>query len=75
MSLQTDINWIKTEIDKVSDPFFVETLKSLLNYRRQNQPTKQIDLEEVLISRALKSEDDITNGRLLSRAEMDRRTK
>jgi hypothetical protein len=26
MSLQTYINWIKTEVDKVSDPFFVETL-------------------------------------------------
>ena len=31
MSLQADINWIKSEIDKVKYLFLVEVFKNLLN--------------------------------------------
>ncbi len=37
MSLQADINWIKSELDRVSDPSFVQVLKSLLNHRNQRK--------------------------------------
>lgn len=75
MSLEADINWIKSEIDKLEDPFLIEAFKNLLNYRKQNTVNKKIDLEEILINRALNSEDDIAKGRLLSRKDMDNRTK
>lgn len=35
MDLQTDINWIKTELDKVQDPDFLNALKGMFNYRNK----------------------------------------
>jgi len=75
MSLQADINWIKSEIEKVKDPILLEAFKNLLNYRNQKQSEHKFDLEELLVNRALNSEDDIAKGRLLSRKDMDSRTK
>ena len=75
MSLQADINWIKSEIDKLKDPFLVEAFKNLLIYRKQNKLDTKFNLEELLVNRALNSEDDIASGRLLSREDMDNRTK
>ena len=37
MNVQADINWIKSELDKVKNPSFVQVLKSLLNYRNKQQ--------------------------------------
>jgi hypothetical protein len=75
MSLQADIKWIQSEIEKVNDPFLVEAFKNLLNYRKQNQISVVNETAELYIKRALKSEDDIANGRLLSRKEMDLKSK
>lgn len=33
MDTQTDINWIKSELDKVKDPFLVEAFKNMLLFR------------------------------------------
>ena len=74
MGLQADINWIKSEIEKVKDPFLVEAFKNLLNYRNHKQDNS-FSLEELMVNRALNSEDDIANGRLLSREGMDSKTK
>jgi len=75
MSLQADIRWIQSEMEKVNDPFLVEAFKNLLNYRKQNQVNNVNETAELYIKRALKSEEDITNGRLLSRGEMDLKSK
>ena len=75
MSLEADINWIKAEIEKVKDPFLLEAFKNLLNYRKQKLSDNKFDLEELLINRALNSEEDIAKGRILSRKDMDKRTK
>lgn len=39
MSLQTDIKWIKSELDYVKDPDLVEAFKRLLAYRKAKTET------------------------------------
>ena len=70
-SIESDIKWIKAELDKVKDPFLIEAFKNLLNYRKSKVEGLNEKLEKVLVSRALKSEDDIKKGRLLSREDMN----
>ncbi|MBL4586363.1 MAG: hypothetical protein JKX84_04790 [Flavobacteriales bacterium] len=60
MDLQADINWIKSELDKVKDPSFVQVLKSLLNYRSKQQ--------EVAIENELSSEEQAYIERGLKQA-------
>jgi len=33
MDLQSDIKWIKQEIDHIDDPTFLEAIKNMLKYR------------------------------------------
>jgi predicted transcriptional regulator len=35
MSLQTEINWIQSELMKVKDPDLIKAVKSLLKYREK----------------------------------------
>lgn len=37
MDIQADINWMKSELDKVKDPSFVQALKSMFTYRSKQQ--------------------------------------
>ncbi len=68
MSVQTDIDWIKTELDSVRDPLLIETFKNLLNYRRQLSSSNQI--QQVLDKMIDEGEEDIENGDLLSSKEL-----
>ena len=36
MDLQADINWIRSELTKVTDPELIIAFKSLLKYRKRN---------------------------------------
>lgn len=36
MSLQTDIKWIKSELNQVRDPELIMAFKNLLKYRKNN---------------------------------------
>ena len=85
MSLQADIDWLKVEIDKVNDPFFVETLKNLFNYRKQNQMDKQVIVayttagEPLTLkqynARLAKAEKQISNGQVISHEELAEKMK
>lgn len=37
MDLQADINWIKAELQKVSDPDLIAAFKNLLRYRNKQE--------------------------------------
>lgn len=39
MSLQSDIQWIKSELDNVKDPDLIEVFKRLLAYRKSKATT------------------------------------
>ncbi|MBL4585737.1 MAG: hypothetical protein JKX84_01565 [Flavobacteriales bacterium] len=58
MDVQADINWIKSELDKVKDPSFIQVLKSLLDYRsKQQEVGSKLELsteEQAYIERGLK---------------------
>lgn len=69
MDIQADIRWIKSELDNVNDPDFVEVLKSMLYYRKKKVAEMDVELKELLTSRALKSEADINAGRVYSITE------
>ena len=34
MDLQTDIRWIKNELEHVSDPYLIKALKNILQYHK-----------------------------------------
>jgi len=85
MSLQADLNWIKSEIDKIKDPFLVETLKKLLTYRKHQQKN-----EEIVVAYTTKGEPltlnqynkrlenakkQIKNGQVISHEELAERMK
>lgn len=71
MDLQGDINWIKTEIDKVRDPQLINAFKSLLNYRNSKESSSEEILKEKMVARALRSEEDIKAGRVYTRSEAE----
>jgi len=35
MDLQADLKWIHQELDKVTDPIFIEAIKSMLQYNKK----------------------------------------
>jgi len=76
MSLQADRVWVQQEVGKVTNPRLMEALKALLLYREETLEKKNEDqLVEELISRALKSEEDIKEGRVYSFEEAEERVK
>jgi len=76
MSLQADRIWVQQEVEKVTNPRLMEALKALLLYREETLDKKNEDLlVEKLISRALKSEEDIKAGRVYSFDEAEERVK
>ena len=54
MNIQTDINWIHQEIDKVKDPNFLNKLKNLLqfksNYEVESSYNYNLEIENALES-------------------------
>ena len=64
MSIKTDINWIKDELDKVDDPDLISAFKSILNYRERN--SKLTAFAEERIHYAKLSEADFAEGRTYS---------
>jgi hypothetical protein len=70
MDIQTDISWIKSELDQVKDPLLIETFKNLLNYRRQH--AAKDDVQSEMEGMILEGEDDIANGRVHSTDEVRR---
>lgn len=60
---------LKLLIDKEDDPAILDAVKELLN-----NPPIDLILQEKLISRALKSLEDIRAGRVLTKEEVIQRT-
>lgn len=61
MDIKADITWIKSELDKVTDPHLVEAFKSMLNFRSSvKAESTQTEMEQMI----LEGEDDILNGRV-----------
>ncbi len=51
MDLQKDINWIKAELNNVTEPHLIEAIKQMLAYRNSKSTssffsTSKIDLKE-----------------------------
>ena len=44
MELQTDLNWIQSELMKVKDPDLIAAIKSMLKYREKKSSIEAIDL-------------------------------
>ncbi len=66
MSIRADIDWIKTELDKIDDPLLIGRVKSLLR-DRDSKP----DLEaERMILEAL---ENVKKGNLFTSEEVDKK--
>ena len=63
MDIQADITWIKSELDKVKDPFLIEAFKNLLRYRERAE-------EKEMDNMILQGEEDIKNGKVISHADL-----
>ncbi|MEX1001967.1 MAG: hypothetical protein WDZ35_07620 [Crocinitomicaceae bacterium] len=59
----------------VKDPELIKVFKNLLNYRKNQEAKSDNVIKQLMITRAIKSEKDIKAGRLLTRAEMDKKSK
>ena len=48
MDIQSEINWIQTELKKVTDPQLIMAFKNLLNYRNSKETdwSDELDAEE-----------------------------
>jgi hypothetical protein len=70
MSLQTDINWIKAELDGVRDPDLIEVFKRLLAYRKTAAESSFFSKDvSDLRSRAEASLQSVDQGKTRSLAE------
>ena len=52
MDLRADIKWIKSELNKVTDPHLIEAFKQMLAYRKSKQSitsTTDLGLQTALI--------------------------
>ena len=75
MSLQADRAWVQQEVGKVTNPRLIEAFKALLLYREENvERSKEDILQEKLISRALRANEDLKNGRTYTKEEVIART-
>ena len=63
MNIQADINWIKTELDKVQDPYLIEAFINLLKYRNRS-------VEKEMDRMILEGEEDIKNGNVIPHANL-----
>ena len=66
MNINLEINKIKHDLEELHDEKLIETVKTLLDFARKRiyeSGLKPMSLEEYK-ERALKSEDDIKNGRV-----------
>jgi len=75
MDIQAEIKWIQSELLKVNDPELIKAFKSLLKYRKNQEAKSDEIIKQLMITRALKSEEDIKAGRVFTRAEMDQKSK
>lgn len=74
MSIKTDIDWIKSELDKVNDPDLISAFKSLLHYQERNSRLSAFAEERILYAK--QSEADFEEGRTYSPEEaLDELTK
>lgn len=73
MSLQADLKWIHKELDNVTDPTFIEAIKSMLKY------SKKISSERISIEQYNKeideAERDIENGNYYTQEEVEKMAK
>jgi len=69
MDLQAKKLHFIQEILSISNENIIDKLESVLKKEQQMDP----DLKEKLVSRALKAEDDIAEGRTMTREEMENR--
>lgn len=66
---------MQKELMTVKDPELIKVFKNLLNYRKNQEAKSDNVIKQLMITRAIKSEKDIKAGRLLTRAEMDKKSK
>jgi hypothetical protein len=65
MNLSQEKQWIKDEIDKIEDESLLSALRNILDFaRKKENPLGPLTAED-LRRRALESEEDIKNGRVM----------
>ena len=70
---QADLNWAKNELLKIKDPNFLERITNLL---KERPSTFDDDIvTEKLVTRALKSQEDIKEGRVYDFESAEKRVK
>ena len=68
MDTKANINWIKSELDKVEDPSLIKSIVHLLQYR-QDKTSREMD------GMILEAERDIVEGKLLDQDGLRERMK
>lgn len=72
MNINLEINKIKHDLEELHDEKLIETVKTLLDFARKRiyeSNLKPLSIEEYK-ERALKSEDDIKNGRVSNASDL-----
>jgi hypothetical protein len=65
MKLSEEKQWIKDEIDKIDDESLLSALRNIIDFARKKDTTLAPLTMEDLKRRALESEEDIKNGRVI----------
>ena len=66
MDLRADIKWITREIQNIDDPAFLETIKSLLKYRKKVEGANRRDSIEEYNKDLDEAIKEIENGEYLT---------
>jgi len=73
MGVEADLKWIHNELDQVKDPYFIEAIKNMLEYRKKVS-TERISIEQYN-KEIDEAERDIENGNYYTQEEVEKRAK
>ena len=73
MGVEADLKWIHNEMDQVKDPYFIEAIKNMLEYRKKVS-TERISIEQYN-KEIDEAERDIENGNYYTQEEVEKRSK
>jgi len=77
MDIQTDINWIKAQLDKVHDVNLINALKQLLTYanNKRDEEDFSVSLSEVDKKKLNQAINSLVEGEGISHSEVMEQTK
>ena len=73
MGVEADLKWIHNELDQVKDPYFIEAIKNMLEYRKKVS-TERISIEQYN-KEIDEAERDMENGNYYTQEEVEKRAK